>query len=346
MNDLEQKHKAIDGDAKNQLDLSETDIHESHQFNESSECTDQAENHLSQEKSEATENFSEPMDYSPTTLTTNKSKDDVQTGKQNSFLKIFSSDPVLTKTSVNEGTSVVVDDINKITNFFLVGVSPSRNETSSRKIEDQREIPNDIPTLVISNDVSNLTDSDGISKDRVQSTILNNGVNSALSENMNRVWVNLSVKNDVSQMEGLLNQFHGKFSDQIRSMEHMMSVTMGLHSKMQENLKLWLRQRELDENGAKKPKIASNVALLSDQKIPITTVPKILEKEKSFPNNEQTMFPKTITSVSTPSNKEINDHQIIANRVKDAIKIELIAKDSVTKHDYKLDSRVKFDHFY
>lgn len=181
----------------------------------------------------------------------------------------------------------------------------------------------------------------------MQTTVSNDGENLASSRNINRVWVNQSQKCDYSQMEAMLNRFHEGFTNQINQIEQMMSVTMGLHSKMQENLKFWFRQRELEESITKRPKLISNIALPLDQKLPLTTVPKIKDQKQCCPKNDQTTFsqnysPKTFL----PTNYEINKPQTIVNRVKESIKIELIGKDTSTKHDYKLESRVKFDNFY
>ncbi|XP_043475029.1 uncharacterized protein LOC122506779 [Leptopilina heterotoma] len=57
-------------------------------------------------------------------------------------------------------------------------------------------------------------------------------------------------------------------------------------------------------------------------------------------NREKTTFPEKVKLInnSSVSNTDLNEPQTIANRVKEAIRVELIGKENL-KHDYKLEAR-------
>lgn len=53
-----------------------------------------------------------------------------------------------------------------------------------------------------------------------------------------------------------------------------------------------------------------------------------------------------VTDNTTGARTASIDSHGFANQVTEAIKIQLIGKDSGTKHDYKLEPGVKYEHFY
>lgn len=111
-----------------------------------------------------------------------------------------------------------------------------------------------------------------------------------------------------------------------------------MHNKMQDNLKFWLQQCENDEKQVKRPKIISEEKMPSNFKLTtISSTGKIATCDKKLSNE----------NVTTVNYSGINENSSsIANQVKEAIKIEFIGKDSGIKHDYKLNSQIKFEHFY
>ncbi|XP_043468320.1 uncharacterized protein LOC122502365 [Leptopilina heterotoma] len=88
-------------------------------------------------------------------------------------------------------------------------------------------------------------------------------------DDTNRMLAKPSEKIEESETEVSYAKIQEKFDSLLEGMEKMMSVTIALHSKMQENIKLWFKQRELDEERAKKIKITSDVALSPSEKIPL-----------------------------------------------------------------------------
>ncbi|XP_071578136.1 uncharacterized protein [Temnothorax nylanderi] len=90
------------------------------------------------------------------------------------------------------------------------------------------------------------------------------------------------MQTDNGQNEKMVN-FERRLDNKIQHLERMMSTTINLHSKMQDNFKLWLRQRELDDERAKKPRIESIVTLSPNSKI--TTEPRTLAKTTSTLND-------------------------------------------------------------
>lgn len=163
------------------------------------------------------------------------------------------------------------------------------------------------------------------------------------------------MQTDNGQNEKMVN-LEERLDNKIQHLERMMSTTITLHSKMQDNLKLWLRQRELDDERAKKPRIESNVTLSPNSKI--TTEPRTFTKtistlndgnNKKLEDNGQSKHAEAktgITNNTTSSSTASIDSHGFANQVTETIKIQLIGKDSSTKHDYKLEPRVKYEHFY
>lgn len=154
---------------------------------------------------------------------------------------MFSSDSVKTKTiNSNDGAKVVVDDKNKAMNYLLVSVSPIAGGNGSGRIGDQKTV----------------------SKNEMKKTISNENERSFVSNNMNRVWTNETTK--FERFQDFYAKCNEKFNKQLQTIEQMMTATMTMQTTMQESLKLWFRQREMDENKAKRAKISSDVMLSSE----------------------------------------------------------------------------------
>lgn len=130
----------------------------------------------------------------------------------------------------------------------------------------------------------------------------------------------------------------------------MIDKTLSLHLKMQENFKFWLKQRELQEEKVNKPKIESIITIPSNpiikDKIPLVKTinsikEKIQEKQNTTEKIDELVLKSNSVKSATSTENRINNTDNIANQLKQAIKIEFIGKESMIKHYYKLESKVK-----
>lgn len=133
------------------------------------------------------------------------------------------------------------------------------------------------------------------------------------------------------------SEIENKMSGKIVHLEKILETTLSMHTKMQDNLKMWLQQRENDSKQVKRPKIIEQVTLPHNLKI---LIPPVITKD------EKNKLENNICVTTVKENKVNNNNNLFANQVKEAIKIELIGKDSSIKYYYKLNSQVKFENFY
>lgn len=133
----------------------------------------------------------------------------------------------------------------------------------------------------------------------------------------------------------------------VEKCQRIYDETAQLYGKMRQSMSDFFKIRVLDKKlqQVNKPKISSIIKIstgtdilteFSEQKLPENDNAKTKEKV-----NENT--PKLSTDVT---DKIINSNdETIISKIKDAITVQ-IYKGSNSKHDYRLNEKVKFEHFY